>query len=215
MTQANAAIKIRTFKAGDINDVSNVMAQTQAAIQGLSFRVFYYALCKDALKNEKVVLAVAQDQGRIIGFALAIFNIKEYWKDFLYTHPILTMNVCVRKLLKKIISRNKTNKDVEINAWLLPQISELPSGRRWQESSPSIAKIKHIGVLPAYRGKGAGKQLYYYLFEELAKRGVTRIDANIPLDNYPSIKLHLSTGWSLEKTADNFFATIDLPHGTQ
>jgi hypothetical protein len=56
--------------------------------------------------------------------------------------------------------------------------------RKWEDSSPDIAKIKHIGIAAPYRN----------LFNILSAR----------------IRLHLSTGWRLFRKPYNIFATIDL-----
>jgi len=172
----------------------------------------YRAVCRDSIANTNAVVVISLKDGNLAGCTVALIDRKAYWRLFLLRHPFIAFYVIISTMARKAKATvNSGRQSVSKVRYQDERISENPSGRAWQESSPFIAKIMHIAVTETSRGMGVGKGLYDHLFSVLSRRGIKRVDANIALDNSSSVKLHLSTGWKVEKAPNNFFATIDIP----
>ena len=77
-----------------------------------------------------------------------------------------------------------------------------------------------IGVRESCRRDGLGTQIYGKVFQELANLGVTRVDAQIDLDNLQGIGLHKKVGFALELYSEPYncegiFATKDIGPATK
>ena len=55
-----------------------------------------------------------------------------------------------------------------------------------------------IGILPAYRGRGVGRQLLRTCIDRAKKSGLTRIELEVRADNVPAIRLYESMGFVRE-----------------
>ena len=191
-TQKDRVI-LRIAEMGDVKAARDLMRQTDLSMEGLSSMALFDVLCHDALSNGNVVIVVAAAKGALAGYVIAIVDYSSYWKAFIRRHLLISLDILTHKLIRKIRTKRITTEN-----------------KKWKDSSPHIAKIINIAVLPEHRGSGIGKGLYTYLFGLLRDRGVRRIDANINSDNAPSIKLHTALGWKIEKKTGNLFATIDI-----
>lgn len=188
-----------------------LMEKANVSLGNFNSKPAYYAICRDALLTDKVVIIVAEKERHLAGYVVAIVDCKTYWVNFPFRHPISFLRIVSRKLAGKIFRKHTKNKHSEIKERaLLEKISKVPSGRTWAESSSEIVKIANIHVFEDYRRMGIAKGLYKHLFHLLANRGVKRVDAITALYNNRSVGLHLDTGWQIERTKNRFFATIDL-----
>lgn len=211
MNALTGSVIYRMLEEGDIPMVCDLLQATGASIDGMTSRIVYRAVCKDSMAEGDAIVVVSIKDGIFAGCAIALVDRKSYWRSFLPRHPIAAFYVIVRLLAMKISAAAGFNKKlVQPDYDYGGRISGKPSGRTWRESSPSIAKIMHIGVANALRGMGLAKGLYRYLFAVLAERGVKRLDGNSSFDNASSVKLFLSTGFTVERTSGNFFATRDI-----
>ena len=202
---------IRLFEKKDLLPLCGLMEEANVSIGSLNSTSAYYAICQDALLNDKVVIVLAEKEKHLVGYVVAIINPKLYWISFPFCHPVSTLNLIFHRLHGKIFIKHEVKNHVEITETAQPkEISKVPSGRTWTQSSPEIAKIANIHVLNDYRRIGIGRELYKFLFRLLAGHGIKRLDAITALHNRRSVGLHLLTGWRMERTKNNFFATIDL-----
>jgi hypothetical protein len=210
-SEISGDIDFRPLEKGDKAAVCGLLFQTGASIDGTRSPMVYRAVCNDALAGGNAVIIISSKDRDVVGCVLALIDRKVYWRLFLFRHPVTAFHVITSIMARKIravvnFSRQSAPRALHQDV----RISEKPSGMTWQESSPFIAKIMHIAVTDTSRNMGIGKGLYDHLLNVLAGRGIKRVDANIALDNAPSIRLHLSTGWHIEKAPHNFFATIDI-----
>ncbi|UCD55747.1 MAG: GNAT family N-acetyltransferase [Candidatus Omnitrophota bacterium] len=205
--EENESPVFRLLRKDEIPQLVRLMEDTNTSINGVCSGRLNYTICQDALLNKQVVALVSSMKGRITGYVLAVIDRALYWRNFTLRHPFMAIVVGALKIINKLA---KKNKKIPSCISLPKEVSDGPSGRTWRESTPQIAKILNIGVSGDFRGKGVGKNLYNNLFRLLANRGLKRIDANISFDNLASIRLHISTGWRIEKTGSNLFATIDI-----
>lgn len=185
------------------------MERAEAVVHGVTSRAVNRILCGDALTaTSQVTMLVAVVQGRVVGYVLAMSDDAAYWRRFWLRHPVTAVRMLCRRVVNKIVRTAATS--LRPAAAAPEGILERGSGRAWNDSSPRIAKILHIAVSEPYRCRGIGAALYRRLFTALAARGIRRVDANVSFENAPSLRLHEATGWAIERTATNLFATTDL-----
>ena len=187
------------------------MEQAAFPISGLSSCSLYAALCQDALFDDRIVIGVAEDEKRIVAFLLIIVDWRAYWRTFLHRHPLLGVRIVGRRLSRRQSAPDAWNKLTRKQQEQITQaVAETPSGRSWEDSSPSIAKGVFLQVEPAFRRRGISVRLYHHMFTLLAERGVRRIDAKVDLANTGALPLHLRVGYHLERSGNTLFATRDL-----
>jgi ribosomal protein S18 acetylase RimI-like enzyme len=68
------------------------------------------------------------------------------------------------------------------------------------QTDPRVGYVHFIGVDPAHRRAGLGRQLYERFFETVAVRGVTRVRAVTSPLNERSIAFHRSMGFAVSAT---------------
>ena len=210
-TKPEAPAEFRLMTPGDESEVLALMLQSGFPISGLVTRSMYLSLCRDALANPNVQIAVATVENQIAAFLLTITDWTCYWRQFILRHPVLGLRI-IRKRLKK----HGKSEDVwpklsnDDRQYVTSIISDSPSGRNWSDSSPSIAKGVFLQVDPRFRGRHLSVDLYLYLMDHLANLGVTRIDAKVDLTNRRAMPLHVSVGYRLERSGNSLFATKNL-----
>ncbi len=216
MCERKDSFHIRPLETSDLPALCDLMEEAKVSIGSLNSKPAYYAICRDALLNDKVVIVVAEKGKHLAGYVVAIVDCKSYWINFPFRHPISFLSVIFHRLAGKVFTKRDIKKHIEITEDAQPkEISKTPSGRIWRQSSSEIAKIANIHVFNDYRRMGIGRELYKSLFRLLAKRGIKRVDAITALYNNRSVGLHLSTGWKMERTKNNFFATTDITEPNQ
>lgn len=204
-------IVYRVLKEGDIPMACDLLRATNASIDGMMSPAVYRAVCRDSIARRNAVVVISLKDGTLAGCTVALIDRKAYWRSFLLWHPALTFYVITRALAMKLrVASASDKRSVQSVYDYGGKISDKPSGRTWQESSPFIAKILHTGVTDESRGMGIAKRLHEHLMVILAGRGVKRVDGNSSLGNMPSVKLLLSTGFTIEKAPSNLFATRDI-----
>jgi len=72
------------------------------------------------------------------------------------------------------------------------------------QTDPSEAYIHFVGVAPAQRGSGIGRQLYARFFAVVAKEGRTRVRCVTSPANEGSVAFHESLGFVAERVAENY-----------
>jgi hypothetical protein len=190
------------------------MEEIRPEIAGLFSRSMYTAICRQALVDERLVVTVAEDQGKLIGFTINIIDQNRFWISFLKKHPLLASRIAFRKFLNLmglgVSARRLEPTQLEIiNKYITPG----PSGRSWKDSSPRIAKAIFNGVAEQYRGsRTVGKELLSYRKEVLLERGVKRADGIILMHRIASVKLLHKQGGPIEKIGkgDKLFVSVDL-----
>ena len=213
MTKKNISEELisRLLDKNDMPEIYDLMEEIRPPIAGLSSNAIYSAICCDALSIKKVVIVVAKEQEKLIGFNIAIIDWHHYWRSFPQRHPLLAIRILAYRLLRLI----RVGFNVVIPASAQPDlnnkyISSFPSSRSWKDSTSLIAKIVYTGVAKQYRKKGVGEKLMKYLLCSVAKYGVKRVDAYINMANFPSIRLFYKMGYRIERTSTGLFASISI-----
>jgi len=190
------------------------MQQSAFPISGLSSRRLYRAMCMDALRDNRILIGVAELDHRVAGFLVVIVDWRAYWRAFMRRHPLVGITILWRRYMRRRGRESLWQKMTDEQRRRVEEIvSPEPSGRSWSDSSPKIAKGVFLHIDSAYRRRGLAVELYRYLFDLLASRGVIRCDAKVDVVNARAFPLHLRMGYRLERAGDSLFATIDLPGG--
>lgn len=216
----------RMIQRRDIPQTVRVMSLASASLAGLTTPALFRAICGDAcIPSPRLVAIVSEDEGQIVGYAVAVIEGKRYWPSFACRHPLLASQIILKRVRKRIYQIY--TKIAEMPHLILhpqnyheqssakPQAQSSPAstrihGRSWYDEGREIAKVLHIGVHPQARGQGVGRGMYRCLFDLLRLRNVVRVDATIDEHNYSSIRMHQCSGWLLVHARDHWFATIDL-----
>lgn len=69
----------------------------------------------------------------------------------------------------------------------------------WPQASAHCGTLG-MGLLPAYRGQGLGRQLLQACIDKAWRQGLTRITLEVRADNHPAIALYQRLGFELEAT---------------
>ena len=208
-----AGICYRRLELEDVDAICQLMKRVGASIAGLTTRNIYKAVCCDALSGNNVVFFLADEEGAVVGFVIAIIDWRYYWQRFMIKHPLITVSILMCRFRRKITGyRDYRSSDLKCSAFSRDGLGKSGLAKRlWSESSSTIAKVLFVGVNQSARRAGTGVQLYLNLFEELAKFGVKRIDVWFSIHNTPSVRLHQKTGWVVVGASqDSLFATRDL-----
>ena len=204
----------RMLDQDDLPEIIHLMEEIRPHIAGLCSRSIYTAICRQALVDERLVITVAEDRGKLIGFTINIIEQNRFWISFLTKRPLLASRIAFRKFLNLmglgVSARKLEPAELEI---INKYVSPGSSGRSWKDSSPTIAKAIFIGVAEQYRGsKIVGKALLNYRKKVLLERGVKRADGIILMHRIASIKLLHKQGGRIERTGkgDRLFVSVDL-----
>lgn len=166
--------------------------------------------------DSRVFLLQAFAGSDLVGYAAAITDWTRFWQSFAWRHPFLAISIATRKLRGGRGGRRPADQTKLIARDDEPsELLEAEGIKLWRESSPHIAKILHVGVLANFRGRGVATSLYRRLMDELALRGVQRLDAWIDPGNIASLRLHQETGWSILRQNNGYIATISLKRDGQ
>lgn len=185
------------------------------SVAGLTSPVLYRALCRESLARGNPVMVVAEVDGALAGFVMAVTDPKAFWRSFLRRHPLIAVRILARRmpgLIRARIPRRAAPVLVDRGEHR-PAESRTAEGASWEQSGPEIARIVFIGVDEAHRGRGVARALYRHLFAVLEGRGIRRANARIDVDNAPSIRLHRLTGWQIGGAGPSLLATLELPVG--
>ena len=191
--------------------VIDLMQKANFTIAALNCRSIYDAIYRQALKDRKVVFGVAEYEKKLIGLVIAIIDWNKFWLSFFLGHPMLSLHILVRQLLK-ICGVGVAKRDYEpeqlktVEKFLTTAISN----RSWKDSSPQIAKAMFISVDPEYRGLKVGLDLNRFRDKVFIERGVKRYDGWVELHRIPQINLLHKTGFLIERRGDKFFVSKDL-----
>ena len=198
--QNGRAFRCRPVVSTDLQSLCSLMTEVGASFAGLTSRSMCFAIGSDAVAANRVTIAVADHDKELIGFVAAVVDPAEYWKGFLWRHPMVGTTAVVHKLLR---GGGRTGL--------------LRGGRgtgidHWNQSSPSIARILYVGVAERFRRKGIGAQLYQTVFHMLAESGVQHAEAHTDHDNIPSIRLFAQIGGHsrMVKGGTGLLWTLDL-----
>ena len=203
----------RLLGRNDLPEIIKLMEEIRPPVAGLRSRQIYAAICCAALKTDKVVFVVAEQETKLIGFAIAIIEYKRFWKIFLRNHILLALQIIVSKFVQFFQRKRKANASFESNTIRKYLYSRHPGHpeRSWKDSSPFIAKSLYTGVRRNFRKRGIGKDLQKFRNHILAQRSVKRVDAKIDPQNIPSIRMHHATGTQIvQERSRMLFVTTDL-----
>jgi len=201
----------RLLAEEDLLQLGRLMEKIKPEIAGLSATSLYSSLCRDGLSNENVVIVVAQDHLRLVGFNITVIDRKRYWRAFLLRHPVIGFRIVHHRFIEALRAKIKAgNPEAEIPEAIHAYISPGSSTWSWQDSAPWIASIFITAVDGQYRGKHISEGIGKYLLKVLAERGVRRVVSIVDPDNIPSIRLSHSLGFRIEKSESKLFISIDV-----
>lgn len=202
-----SAITYRLLAPRDLPALVPLMAEAGAVIGWQTIPAMYRAVCADALRGGPVVVLVAAEGERLVGYLAMVIDGTAYWqRAFPRAHPWLAL----RGALVRAAYRRRRPAPSPVTSEPLGEV--VASDRRWSDSSATIAKVLHIGVHPACRGRGIAPGLYAAAPAVLRARGVVRLDAMVGLRNQASRALHRKSGFQLvTQGRSGVFVTRDIP----
>lgn len=204
----------RLLEQDDLPKILHLMEEFRPSIVGLRSRALYAAVCRQALRDDRLVFIVAETQGKLIGFSIAIIDRNQFWISLLPKHPLLSVRI-VFKMFLRLIGVGKSARVPEPNElqMIKEYIAPTPSGRSWWgDSSPLIAKGLYMAVSKKHRGRGIGRELLRSRNKVSVERGVRRFDGITQTYNISQIHLFHSEGFRIERKGkdDKVFVTIDF-----
>jgi len=105
-----------------------------------------------------------------------------------------------RKQLEKMKQQNNSTIFVaEENADLVGYLVAMGGSARRTENSAYIM----IGILPGYRGKGIGTELFNRVVEWAPKHNISRLELTAVTENQAGVALYKKSGFSIEGTKRN------------
>lgn len=192
-------VACRVLRPGDAPRLLALLQQVRPALAGLASASVYRAFIREALRGTDVFCVVAGQDDQLHGYVLAARDWQRFQRRFLLRHPRLAFQIVGQRLC----TRRRQPSSAAAAAADSP-------GPQWEQSSPTIAKILHIGVDPSMRGRGVGASLYSFLLPFLERQGIQRVDACVAAENRASLRLHERLGWTLRKDPDHYFAFYSI-----
>ena len=202
--------EIKLIEDFELEDLCNLFLEMRPHIAGLDNRRIYQSIRRGALKNDNLIIVIAKDNSRIVGFTITVIDWKEFWIKFSRSNPIIAIEIVMKRMMEKIKVNKvpktlKTNRE-ELKGFFASEQTE----KSWGDSSPQIAKVVYTGVSENYRKNGIGTMMGNYRFKILTERGVERIDTNLDPKNIPAIKLNYKLGYKIYRSGNRLFVSKDL-----
>jgi ribosomal protein S18 acetylase RimI-like enzyme len=202
--------EIKLLEDFELEDLCNLILEMRIPIAGLANRRIYHSIIKEALKNENIIIVIAKENRKIVGFTISVTDWKKFWIIFFQSNPIIALEIIIKKIMAKI-KVHKTEKTLNKNGEELKEfIASEQTKKSWSDSSPQIAKVVYTGVNENYRKKGIATKMGRFRFKVLAERGVVRIDTNLDPKNIPTIKLNYKLGYKIYRSGNRLFVSKDL-----
>jgi hypothetical protein len=93
---------IKSIENNDIENFCDLLMEIRPPIAGLTKRRIYQAISREAIKKDKIIIILAKEKKKIVGFTIAIIDWKIFWKNFLLLHPIITVEILMKRIFNKI-----------------------------------------------------------------------------------------------------------------
>jgi ribosomal protein S18 acetylase RimI-like enzyme len=177
---------IDRLRRADVDGARRLLSRLSVSFAGITSRAMCRAMCVSSARRGVPLILVARREGAVVGVAIAAYDTETFWHSFFLRHPLLAAAAVAKRLARR---------------------ASPPAA---SDAGPRIAKILFVGVDARDRSRGLAARLYGDLMLRLARRGVTRVDARIGLQNAASIRLHERTGWTLHRDEGSVFATRSL-----
>jgi len=206
---------IRLFEKDDLENLLILAGEIRPNIGGSRDPSLYRAICQDALSDQRVVIVVAEEESRIVGFLLAVIDRDRWRMSFALRHPRITVRMIRDRVLGRLskrFTRVKTeigpcqDSGGDISKFIEPRVTS----KSWKDSSPQIAKFLFICVQEKGRRKRVAHGLFNSMIIELADRGIKRVDAIVLLHNIASIRMSHDQGFTMYIQDGHIFQTKDI-----
>lgn len=212
----------RALESHDVPRAVDAMLEAGANLGGLSSRGALAALCREAVRPAArlpVLVVVAVEDGEVAGYVASVTEWNRFWRGFLLRHPGLAAELTWRRARRTLRRRRRVGVKAaaamhDVEAARAVDAYERDDTRSWRDRAPDIAKMLHIGVRPAWRGRGVSRQLYAELLPRLRRMNIRRVDGCPGAANVATLRLHQQLGWRITRTADGLLATLDLTAAT-
>jgi len=191
---------IDRLRRADVDGARRLLSRLSVSFAGITSRAMCRAMCVSSARRGVPLILVARREGAVVGVAIAAYDTETFWHSFFLRHPLLAAAAVAKRLARRASPPAATNGHDRRASGLAA----------WSDAGPRIAKILFVGVDARDRSRGLAARLYGDLMLRLARRGVTRVDARIGLQNAASIRLHERTGWTLHRDEGSVFATRSL-----
>lgn len=202
--------EIKSIEDFELEDLCNLLLEMRPPIAGLTNRRIYRSIGREALKNDKVIIVIAKDDRKIVGFTIAVIDWKKFWLKFSRSNPIIAIEIVLKRIMEKIKANKKQRTLIKNEEEIKEFFASEQTEKSWSDSSPQIAKVVYTGVSENYRKKGIGKMIGNYRFKVLTERGVVRIDLQLDPKNIAAIKLNYKLGQKIYRSGNRLFASKDL-----
>ncbi len=221
-----SAAVIRPLERFQIPEVLRFLHEERVPLAGCTASLAHATICHDASTTPQVLVLVATQRDEVCGAAVLVISRTAYWRRIWLRHPLAFCEIVVRRLTKEAslagqaMLRALQGRETiaATNSGMLKvsqtdqrqHMIDAEGQRRWQESSPEIAKLEYIAVGSNFRRQRIGANLLTTALKLLETRGVKRLDSQISPENTRSILLHKMLGAALFKGQSTVVASFDI-----
>lgn len=194
------SITVGPLRSKQVDELAKLLSGHRISLLGQLEQSLLIDFLHDAAQSDNPgVVVAATNQGRIVGWTIAISDSRRYWRGFLVRHPLHCARVLRTELYRRlrgmraqgVASEVDSAAPLALSAWLRQTDAD------WGRSRKDVARHVDITVLEDFRGGKLASQLYASQRTTLRLRGVTRMDACIRADNIRSQRFHLRDEWLL------------------
>lgn len=219
---------VRRAQPSDSAELADLMARTRAHYAGARHTLLYRAIVADGLGDRpRIVTAVAELDGRVVGFVSAIrSDARRYWRALTFRHPFAAAAIVghrVKKLGTRFSYRRRNRRVYDSDQVLEPVVSvpaEVASrlgqrppdtgSPRPGEHGPGIALGLFMGIDHEARGMRIGVKLFRQLFDDLAALGTERYDCSFSAKDPAAIRMHCNYPFTIYRLPGGYWASLRL-----
>ena len=218
----------RRATVADVESLVDVMERTRAHYAGAKHRDVYRAIAKDSIgPRPKIITAVAECDGAVVGFVSAILSdSRRYWATLPVRHPAAAVAILrhrMRKFRTRIDYRRRnrstysSDEVLKPNVEVPPEVAERLSVRPPEHGSPrpgehgaGISLGLFMGIDPSMRGRRLGVRLFECLFAELRAAGAQRYDCSFSLYDPAAIRMHCNYPFTIYRLPGGYWGSLRL-----
>jgi GNAT superfamily N-acetyltransferase len=161
--------------------------------------------------SSQIEFVIAEIGGQYAGFAFGHNLGPTFWKKFARAHAArhaLGLAWVLLQLRGPSVLRKRRQSQIRLE--IAPRSADDVVHRRadmrlerrdhkfdWSPESPEVGQIDLLLVRKEFRGRGIASRLLHKIGENMAVRGVRRIEAHIDADNYNSIRSFQKAGFEV------------------
>jgi ribosomal protein S18 acetylase RimI-like enzyme len=204
------AVTVRTVEGRDRRAFCRLLDEFRPRIAGLRSPLTYRAVFSDAFVSPHILIVVATDGGKLVGFSLTAIDWNRYQRRFALQHPLLATLSGLKKVLDGVRVALRPLASGRTDAVGAGIEADGMNDRSWRDSSPDIAKVIYTGVTRAARHHGVAYAMARYRTELLRELGVRRVDSIVAPNNAAAIHLNEKLGYRAERRGAVLLMSTEL-----